>query len=293
MTTTMVKTDRAILQNRAKITEKIADFWNKTSEGWRAIWGPHLHHGYYENNYALSPIEAQENLLHKLTAKLDIKAHSRILDVGCGMGGSSIYLAKKFEAIVTGITLSQKQIAIASHEVECEHIQNVDFKIEDALSLASFADNSFDIVWSLESCEQFFDKKLFLQQAYRVLKPNGKLMLATWCSGSEEYAGIQANQYKKLCSAFDLPYMPTINHYRKLLEEENFAVAETLDWTQHVEKTWSIGLTLTNAYSFLKLLKLGGLRGLRLVGQLKLMKQGFEEQRVKYGVFYAVKDLNK
>jgi tocopherol O-methyltransferase len=287
--TLSLKTDHPILQDRAEITHKIAAFWNQTSAGWRAIWGPHLHHGYYEKNVALSPLEAQENLLHKITDKFHIEPRCLVLDVGCGMGGSSIYLAKKFAAVVTGITLSQKQIAIATEEAHRENISNIQFKIEDALSLASFEDDSFDVVWSLESCEQFFDKKLFLEQAYRVLKPGGKLMLATWCSSCEEYTGTEARKYQNLCEAFDLPYMPTINHYRTILEKQNFIITETLDWTAQVENSWKIGLSLTKAFSFWQLFKLGGLRGLKMVKQLKFMQQAFHEKRVKYGVFLASK----
>src|ERR1700722_747898 len=115
-----IKTDRPFFYNQAKISQIIADFWDKTSEGWLAIWGPHLHHGYYEDGKKFTPVQAQENLLHQLTAQLDIPAGSFILDVGCGMGGSSLYLAKKYDAIVTGVTLSQKQIALAQRQSQRE-----------------------------------------------------------------------------------------------------------------------------------------------------------------------------
>ena len=138
------------------------------------------------------------------------------------MGGTSIYLANKYQAIVTGITLSQKQVDLATQQAHSIKIQNVEFKIEDALSLASMANNSFDIIWSLESCEQFYDKHLFIQQAHRVLKPGGKLMLATWCSDKDEYINEFAKKYQQLCNAFDLPYMPTIKYYHELLNIKGF-----------------------------------------------------------------------
>src|SRR5690348_16837034 len=110
----LIKTDQPIIQHREKITQKIADFWDQISDGWRMVWGPHIHHGYYEDNTQLiSPQEAQEKLIEKLTDMIEIKPQSKILDIGCGMGGSSFYLAKKYNAIVTGITLSQTQVNIA------------------------------------------------------------------------------------------------------------------------------------------------------------------------------------
>lgn len=284
-----VRTDFPIFEDRGEISRKIANFWDKISLGWRTIWGPHIHHGYYENDNYLTPLQAQIKLIEKLAALIKIIPNAHILDVGCGMGGSTLYLAKHHSASVTGITLSPKQIVIATQQAIEEKIPNVSFKLEDALSLASFSDNSFDIVWSLESCEQFYDKKLFIQQAFRVLKPGGKLILATWCSAQEEFEGPLAKKYLKLCRAFDLPYMPTSQHYQKLIASENFNLDKVLDWTEQVKNSWQIGLTLASAYSFLQLLKMGGLRGLQFVKQAKLMQHAFQENRVKYGVFLATK----
>ncbi len=284
-----IKTDHPFFHDPAKITQTVADFWDKISEGWHTVWGPHIHHGYYEHDKKLTPLEAQENLLHHLTDNLTLPAGADILDVGCGMGGSSLYLAKKYHAQVLGVTLSEKQLQIARQKAQSENLSSVAFRIENALSLRSIANESVDCVWSLESCEQFYDKNSFLKNAYRVLKPGGKLMLATWCSDREAYENSAARAYQKLCIAFDVPYMPTLQHYEMLLAEQQFTLQSAADWTAYVEKSWNIGLSLANAQSFITLLKLGGLRGLRFVKQLKLMKNAFALGRVRYGVFYATK----
>ncbi len=283
-----VTTDRPVLPDRKGITKDIARFWNKASEGFRAAWGPHIHHGYFEGRNE-TPIEAQENLINKLVALLNISPLDKILDAGCGMGGSSLYLAKKFNACVTGISLSQRQIDIAVRSARAENIKNVYFKVEDALSLASFDDNKFDIVWSLESCEQFYDKKLFIEQAFRVLKPGGVLMLATWCSGADKYDGLNAKKYEKLCKAFQLPYMPTINRYTNLLKQQGFALKNTLNWSANVKKSWEIGVAAIKPYLFLKILIMSGWRGLLFLKNAKLMQQGFEDGQIEYGVFVAYK----
>ena len=286
-----IKTDHPVTNDRIKITNTIANFWDQISEGWKKIWGPHIHHGFYENNESITPLAAQEKLIEKLADMLQIAPQDQILDVGCGMGGSSLLLAKKYHATVNGITLSQKQVSIATLQAQLENIKNVNFKIEDALSLTSFADNSFDIIWALESCEQFYDKNLFIKQAMRTLKPGGKIMLATWCSSHEEYEGDLAKKYRKLCLAFDLPYMPTIEHYCNLFKMNDFALKETLDWSIYVKKSWDVGVSLINAYSFLQIFKMAGLRGLLFARQIKMMREAFRFNRVKYGVFLATKSL--
>lgn len=286
--TVIIKTDQPILKDRVKTMHLVANFWDKISEGWHKIWGPHIHHGYYEEMKE-TPLEAQEKLITKLTELLEILPNSKILDIGCGMGGSSFYLAKQFNASVNGITLSNKQMLIANKFADEKKIKTVQFSIEDALSLASFNDNSFDIAWSLESCEQFFDKELFIKQVYRKLKSGGQLLLATWCSDQEQYQEKSAQKYKKLCTAFDLPYMPTMEHYKQLLTQRGFHLQHYLDWSEKVKRSWDIGISLLDAYSFLKILKTSGWRGLRFTKQIKMMRDAFNEGRVKYGVFVAVK----
>ncbi len=130
----LIKTAHSIIPDREKITNKRASFWDQTSDGWRTVWGPHIHHGYYEDRL-ITPLQAQEKLIDKLAAMVEIKSNDKILDVGCGMGGSSFYLAKKHHAIMTGITLSQQQVMLASQQAQTEGINNVNFKIEDALSM--------------------------------------------------------------------------------------------------------------------------------------------------------------
>ncbi len=288
----IIKTNTPIFNNREIITTRITDYWDKLSKGWQLIWGQHIHHGFYDQNTSISPQEAQEILIIKLAELLKIKPSYSILDVGCGLGGSSIYLAKHFNVNVTGITLSTQQVAIAKQQAGKEQINHVQFTINDALSLANIANNSIDIVWSLESCEQFYDKNLFIQQAFRVLKPGGQLIIATWCSDQEQYQDTLAKKYLRLCNAFDLPYMPTISHYQQLLALNNFNINDVYDWSSQVKKSWEIGISLINHYSLLQIIKVSGFKGLKFVKQLKLMKEAFNQGSVKYGVFVATKPLS-
>ena len=71
-TSMKIMTTQPLMSDRSQITRQIANFWDKITEGWRAIWGPHIHHGYYESNASLTPLEAQEKLIEKLTEMLEI-----------------------------------------------------------------------------------------------------------------------------------------------------------------------------------------------------------------------------
>lgn len=92
------------------------------------------------------------------------------------------YLAKKFgnNASVTGITLSQVQVDRATKLASDQNVPNAKFQLMDALDM-TFPDNTFDLVWACESGEHMPDKKKYVEEMTRVLKPGGKLVIATWC----------------------------------------------------------------------------------------------------------------
>ena len=82
---------------------KIAEHYNLISPYYHSLWGEHLHHGYWVTGKETKE-EAQLALTKHLVDVADIKSGSKILDVGCGFGASSIYLAKNYKAETTGIT---------------------------------------------------------------------------------------------------------------------------------------------------------------------------------------------
>lgn len=307
----IVKTSKPYVDD-AKIIKKISSFWNKVSFGWKNIWGDHIHHGFYDSVHYngengeqknCSKIKkAEELLIDKILEQLKIKPQLKILDVGCGLGGTSIYLSKHIKADVTGISISHEQIELAKKQALHDITLQIDvkdkktvfphFMLDDAHRLRNFSDQSFDLVWSLESAEQFYDKNCFIEQAYRVLKPGGQIMIATWCSNQEQYEGNDAILYQKLCKAFLVPYMPTINHYENLLKNQ-FTEVKSLDWSENVKSSWARGINHIKKHSLWQLLRLGGLKagieGFVFMKNLKLMDHAFSSGQLRYGVFVAKK----
>ena len=84
----------------------------------------------------------------------------KVLDVGCGVGGTSRFIAKQLsgkDSLVTGITLSPNQVARANELAVEQKVSNVEFKVMNALEM-NFPDNSFDVVWGCESGEHMPSK---------------------------------------------------------------------------------------------------------------------------------------
>ncbi|OQK15577.1 hypothetical protein AU255_15235 [Methyloprofundus sedimenti] len=107
-----------------------------------------------------------------------------ILDVGCGIGGSTRRLSHATKCRVTGIDLSNEYIDAAKELTKLLSMQDqVTFHACSALELP-FGDSSFDGVWSLQMNMNVEDKLTWLKETYRVLKPGGRAVLYEVCGNT-------------------------------------------------------------------------------------------------------------
>lgn len=146
--------------------------------------GRNVHWGYWEEPSTAKMTaedfrEASDNLTRKLLKWADIQSGQRILDVGCGFGGTVALINETYSGIsTTGLNIDARQIARANEEVK-PHVRPgnaIDFVVGDACNLP-FPDASFDTVLAVECIFHFPSRTRFFQHAHRVLKPGGKLVL--------------------------------------------------------------------------------------------------------------------
>jgi tocopherol O-methyltransferase len=161
--------------------EEIVRYYTETQIDYRVLWlnndNRAVHFGYYEKD-TKNHAEALGNMNNVLADIAGIKEGTRVLDAGCGEGGSSVWLARKRDAIVTGVTLVESQLYTAQAFANRWNQGNkTTFKIAD-YTKTGLADNSFDVVWAVESQCHAKHKADFYKEAYRVLKPGGRLVVA-------------------------------------------------------------------------------------------------------------------
>ncbi len=287
------------------LQQQIQQFYDASSGLWEQIWGEHMHHGYYgvAGDQPKERRQAQIDLIEELLSWADAQlgvAHTdrkidRILDVGCGIGGSSLYLAEKFNAAVTGITLSPVQATRAiARAAEKGLSDRATFEVADALRMP-FPDESFDLVWSLESGEHMPDKRKFLQECYRVLKPGGMFIFATWCHRpiaplaplltAEEQAHL-AKIYRVYC----LPYVISLPEYETIAQDSGFQQIRSADWSPAVAPFWNIVIdSALTPMAVVGLLR-SGWTTIQAALSLGLMQRGYQTGLIRFGLLCATRD---
>ena len=146
--------------------------------------GRNVHWGYWEKPETASVTrqdfrEASDNLTRKLLQWAQIRSGQKILDVGCGFGGTIGLINQSYDGLsLTGLNIDERQLARARTEIlpETRGGNQIEFVQGDACALP-FADASFDTVLAVECIFHFPSRTRFFEHAYRVLKPGGKLVL--------------------------------------------------------------------------------------------------------------------
>jgi tocopherol O-methyltransferase len=195
------------------LKDRIRHHYEVCSDYYYSLWGEHIHHGYFIDPSDTKEV-AQTRLISLLLEKSVLPAGSTVLDVGCGIGGTSRYLAREKGCKVTGVTISPRQVEIAtkfSTEEASSRSQeagiltdgsdeansgnsiklgklggNVKFIELDAEKMGEyFINRKFDCVWISEAMSHLPNKALFFQNAAKLLYPGGKLVVADWFKSEE------------------------------------------------------------------------------------------------------------
>ena len=145
--------------------------------------GRHVHWGYWEQPQQATGTgddfaAAAEQLTEQLCIAANIQNGQKILDAGCGFGGTIAHLNENYsEMELTGLNLDDRQLVRARQQVKAQGSNKIHFHQGNACQLP-FADESFDVVLAVECIFHFPSRQQFFQEARRVLKPGGYLALS-------------------------------------------------------------------------------------------------------------------
>jgi tocopherol O-methyltransferase len=179
-----------------------------------------IHLGYYDET-----VRTYEDSLIRmnwiLAETAQVRESDLVLDAGCGVGGSSIWLALTFGCKVKGITLVRKQLELAnSYAVERHIDDHTEFKIMDFTN-TEFDDETFDVVWALESICHTIRKENFVHEAHRILKKSGRLIMADLFMNKDQLTHQELKKMKWI-SGWAIPDLCHKDTFRKYMEDVGF-----------------------------------------------------------------------
>ncbi len=280
--------------------QQIQQFYDASSGLWESIWGEHMHHGYYgvDGKKEIDRRQAQIDLIEELLRWSGCDNSDgqtlKVIDIGCGIGGSSLYLAEKLPAEVVGITLSPVQANRAQERAAAAGLKDrTTFKVANALAIP-YEDNTFDVVWTLESGEHMPDKTKFLQECYRVLKPGGRLIFATWCHRpTDGEAGFltpaEIRHLDQIYEVYCLPYVISLPEYEAITTACGFQGMRSTDWSLAVAPFWDVVIDSSITPEAILGLFKAGWKTIQAALSLKLMSQGYARGLIRFGLITATK----
>lgn len=295
-------------RNNAELSKGIAQLYDEATSLWEDLWGEHLHHSYYpEGKWTPDHKRAQVEMVQRvITWALHFppdQTHKscdsppfiprRVLDVGCGVGGSARHLARTFGCNVTGITLSPLQCNKAnkySKDQSLDHLTK--FEVVDAIK-TPYTSRSYDLVWALESAEHMPDKHLFVEELKRLLTPNGRVVVVTWCHRNLKHDETLKTSELRLLSAINycyyLPEWWSIKTYEEAFKRSGLVDIRTADWTPYVQHFWQAVIWSALTPKGIKGALTNGFRTFRGALALVLMWRAYSVGLVKFQLITARK----
>jgi tocopherol O-methyltransferase len=267
---------------RSNDKHKIIEHYDIISPYYRSLWGQHLHHGYWIRGDE-SKEEAQLQLIEHLAHLANVKRGSDILDVGCGFGGSSLYLAKRYAATVTGITISPVQVEMAISAAAREQL-HAKFLLMDA-EMMDFQEQ-FDLLWSVESISHFARPAEFFASAAGLLKPGGIFAITDWFK-KKNLNPAETRKFIDPIHKGMLVELRIMDDYEHFLTSNGLQIMHREILNKHCAKTWDLCLDIIKDKAFWALAAKQGSQFVAYLKAFQAMRASFASGNLVYGLLVA------
>jgi tocopherol O-methyltransferase len=267
------------------LKDRIVQHYDELSPFYKDIWGVHIHHGYWKNGTETKE-DAQEQLIKELIARANIRNGCRILDVGCGLGGSAIFLSKILSARTTGITISPVQVAIGN---ALAREQRVDVQLMEMDAEALDIKDRFDVVWSVEAISHLSNRRDSIRSMARVLEHGGQLVIADWFKSPTTTAAQERQFLEPIERAMLVPRLDAPSAYVDYMNEVGLTLTLFEDLSAHVVKTWDLAIELIRNPALWKFAAARGKDFVAFLEGFAAMRAGYRSKTFVYGALIGKK----
>ncbi len=276
--------DHSAVGPRSNDQAKIREFYDLVSSHFHDLWGQHLHHGYWIHGDETKD-KAQIQLIEHLAQAANLRPGQTLLDVGCGTGASSIYLAKQYQLKATGITISPVQVELAKQAAASEKVDAA-FFLMDAEAMRF--DQTFDVIWSVESISHYQNIAKFFATAAPFLQPNGIFAVIDWFKRED----LTPSEYKRDILPIEkgmLVELATMRQYEAWMKSSGLRIVKSEVLNKHCAKTWDLGLDIIKQRSLWKLAATHGAMFVSFLRSFRAMRAAFASEKFIYGLIVAQK----
>ncbi len=211
-----------------------------------AAFGRHVHWGYWPepgratgsgDDYG----EAAERLCRLVCDAGEVRPGQRVLDVGCGFGGTVASLNERFDRLdLIGLNIDPRQLEYARRHVTPRSGNQIAWVNADACQMP-LESESFDVVLAVE-CVFHFDRQRFFHEASRLLRPNGRLAISDFCPtprAVEYFADSRFTSDEAIRRTYgDIDLGWSVNEYHRLAEACHLRPVLERDITAHTLPTY-------------------------------------------------------
>lgn len=214
----------------------VAAYYDYTRPFYRLFWHGRTHalHYGFRDSRTRSLADELKNTNRFLASVVDLEPGMKVLDAGCGIGSSALWLAERFDVEVHGISLSERQLERAREHAHARGLAgSVHFERRDFLA-TGYPDQSFDVFWALESACYAADKGDLVREAHRLLRPGGTLVVGDGVLLRSPAPPEARDDYRNFLEGLVLPNLVTPGAFLRSLGDAGFENIRHFDKTDAV-----------------------------------------------------------